>query len=156
MTCAPVEKSPVERTSGSDEVDEGEPEDRRQERVRRRAGQRDEHALVARAAQPSDVHRDGLGPAEEADRPEGQEGGDDQRADRVDVDDGVQRQPARSLGGVVAERVGHDAMRHLVQDDRRHHDTEDDDLRCVVMLWWTKSARTKRAPAAIHRARLVR
>ena len=50
-----------------------------------------------------------------------EQGGHDERADRVDVRDRVERQPPGPLRGVVTERSGHHPVGDLVEDDRGDH-----------------------------------
>ncbi len=53
--------------------------------------------------------------------------GQDDRAERVDVRDRVQREPARLLGGVVTEPERDDAVADLVEDDRDDEAAEEDE-----------------------------
>ena len=119
------------RAAGDVQDVEQQPRQRGEDDVRERAGQRDEHALVARTAQAPHCHRDRLRPAEEAPARQDHDRRYEQRADRVDVADRVQAQPAGPLRGVVAERQRDPAVRDLVEDQRRDQDAEPDDL-CLV------------------------
>ena len=64
------------------------------------------------------VHRHRLGPTEDRRAGDREQQGQRHAPHRVDMRDGVEREAAGTLGGVVAEREGDDAVRHLVQDDR--------------------------------------
>ena len=82
------------------------------------------------------------------------------RAERVDVRDRVQREPARLLGGVVAEPERDDAVADLVQDDRDDEAAEEDDRllrrgareRRVVLSGAATRSRCRGAPPASPRA----
>ena len=50
-------------------------------------------------------------------RDEDGHGGEDDRSQRIDVGDGVEREPPGPLGRVVAVEQGHHAVADLVEDD---------------------------------------
>ena len=69
-------------------------------------------------AEPVDGNGDRLGPTED-DVPgdDGQDHGQDDRPEGVDVPERVEGEPAGALGRVVAEPERYDAVTHLVEDD---------------------------------------
>ncbi len=93
--------------------------------VRSRPGEGDEDLAVAAIAEHRRVDRRRLRPAEQ--QPARQEGGDheEQPADRVEMDDGIERQPAEHLGRPVPEPVRDEGVGELV--DRERHEQEDRD-----------------------------
>ena len=87
-----------------------------------------EEHVAARVPQPARVHRHRLRPADAPGaRTARPIAGQDDRAERVDVRDRVQREPAGSLRGVVAEPERDDAVADLVEDDRDDEAAEEDD-----------------------------
>ena len=67
--------------------------------------------------QPAGVDRHRFGVAEHRLAGDCAHRGQDDRTERVDVRDRVQRQPARVLGGAVAEPERHHSVADLVEDD---------------------------------------
>ncbi len=90
-----------------------------QDDVDRRSDQAHQQALVAGVTEAADVDRHRLGVAEGAEPDQQHQGRQDDRPERVDVRQGVERQSSRPLGRVVAEGQSHDPVGHLVEDDRR-------------------------------------
>ena len=85
--------------------------------VRDRTGRGDQHHVALGIAQAREVHRYGLRPTEEKSRvTDQQQQRQDHAAERIDVRQRVQSQPAGALRGVVAERVGRVAVRDFVED----------------------------------------
>src|SRR5579875_3608715 len=75
-------------------------------------------------------YRHGLGPAEhESDVKYKEQGGNQDRPDRIDVAQRVQCEPPGAARCVVAESERRPAMRDFVQDDRQHNSGPDRDLR---------------------------
>ena len=69
----------------------------------------------------------GLAQREHREAGERAERGQDDRAERVDVRDRVQREPPGLAGGVVAEPQRDDAVADLVEDHRDHERDEPQD-----------------------------
>src|SRR5205807_2641236 len=93
------------------------------------------------------VHRYRLGPTERAEPGDGEQRREEDRAERVDVRERVQRDPPRPLGGVVAEEQGHDPVADLVQDDREEQAAEEDetlfDVSAQAAGCWLSGASTR-------------
>ena len=124
---------------------------RGQGEVGERADQRDDHHVVAGAAEPVGVDRNRLGPPVGPDAGQAEQGRDQQGADRVDVANGIEIQSPGALGRVVAEGEGDDAVGDLVEDDRGDQDDEIDQLVRLILPERTSRAMMATATAtAIH------
>jgi hypothetical protein len=73
------------------------------------------------------VHRDRLRPPEDDAPAHGQHQRDDHRPDKIQVGDGVQRDPAQALRGVVPLAARLPGVRHLVDDHGRDEHRDQDD-----------------------------
>lgn len=105
-------------------------EDQRQNDVRSRPDQADVEAVPLGIAQVAHVHGHGLGrPDDETGLADDQQRRQQDRAEKVDVRDRVQRQPTGQAGGVVAAAVGHPGVGRLVEGEaEQQHGDGDDDL----------------------------
>ena len=114
---------------GAEDGDEHDGADGGQDGIGGRPGQRHQHALIARAAQPGRVDRHRLGPPEDAERRPGPAGPARSacRPGRCGRSGLRVRRPAR-FAVSSPKSAGHPAVRDLVQDDGRHDHAEEDDL----------------------------
>src|SRR3954452_2285795 len=150
----------LEGIAGEVAVGEDRARDQRQYEVRGGAGRPDErHADLRRRAQIARIHGHRLGPAEEERAAEVRDH-EDQRAERVHVDDRVEREPAHVLGGAIAELVRGQAVRQLVQGQRDDEDRREQQEAVNALVAEHGSAaapghpatRSMRAPSARSRS----
>jgi hypothetical protein len=77
--------------------------------------------MSRRIAQPVEINGNGLGPAEQESRARDQQNRRQKDgAHRIDVPERVEGHAPEPARGVVAELVGHEAVRCLVRGDRDH------------------------------------
>ncbi len=110
---------------------QAEARDRRQDDVGGWAGKRHEHRVVAGMAQAVDGHGNGLGPAEDGRAGQREDHRHNDRAERVDVLERIQGEPAGTLGRVVAAPESDHAVADLVE----HHggDEHDEEDQCLLV-----------------------
>ena len=97
------------------------------EKVARRPGRRDEHEVATRVSQPSDIDGNRLRPADDRKVAERSHERQDHRANQIDVDEGIERDPAEILRRRIAEAIGGPRVSRFVNGQREQHDNERDD-----------------------------
>ena len=102
-------------------------DDDRLEKVARRPGRRDEHEVATRVSQPSDIDGNRLRPADDRKVAERSHERQDHRANQIDVDEGIERDPAEILRRRIAETIGGPRVSRFVNRQREQHDNERDD-----------------------------
>ena len=104
-----------EHNSKQDRRDDGEQD------VHRRAGDGDPDHVPAGISQLAEFHRHGFGIAEKEARGEKQHGRKQDRAERIDMLEGVERHPSLILRRGIAEMQRDIAVRCLMEGDRDDH-----------------------------------
>src|SRR5262245_56559395 len=109
-------------------------------------------------AHPARVDGYWLGVAEDGAAERGEDERQQERAERVDVSDGIERDATSALGRVIAEPERDDAVGDLVEDDRRHDDRQADqdvaevgaDRSEATGASWRADGQPRRRPAAVR------
>ena len=146
----PEERDGDERRGAADPGQQPEHHQRGEghEEVRERAGQSHHRHVPAWMAEVAGADGDRLRPSEAREH-------EGQRADRIDVRQRVQGEPAGQAGRRIPEPVRHDAVGHLVHGDReeKRRDLQDEGLQegdriAEQAAHLTPRSRERRAPCA--------
>jgi hypothetical protein len=106
-----------------------------QDQVGSRSRERDPDRITANVFQIRWIEGHGLGPAEQDTRVDGQHNeGQEDRSDRVDMGDRVERQPSHKPGGRVSAPVGHGGVGCLMHGKRKEQShVHQDDIKGIEL-----------------------